>query len=98
MCLMLKQRYRGQVPLEVKAQLYNQMPSEKLPNILYKNQKWPWYLTNKAASWGLKDLSFSNGAASGDLDNDGDLDLVINNMDDNAFLYTRILASDKKSR
>ena len=89
-----KQQYRGQVPLVVKAQLYNQMPSEKLPNILYKNHKGLKF-KNTAASWGLNDLSFSNGAAAGDLDNDGDLDLVINNMDENAFLYKN-LASEQK--
>ena len=87
-----KQQYRGQVPLEVKAQLYNQMPSEKLPNILYQNHKGLEF-KDKASYWGLNDLSFSNGAATGDLDNDGDLDLVINNMDENAYLYKN-LASD----
>ena len=37
--------------------------------------------------WGLDAPSFSNGMAYGDLDNDGDLDLVISNMEDAAFIY-----------
>ena len=42
---------------------------------------------NVSEKWGFKDESFSNGAAIGDLDNDGDLDIVINNIDDKAFIY-----------
>ncbi len=88
-----QQKYRGRVPLDIKEQLYNQMPSEKLPNILYKNNGGLQF-ENVAASWGIDDLSFSNGAATGDLDNDGDLDIVVNNMDEEAFLY-RNLASEQ---
>jgi len=38
-------------------------------------------------SWGLGTPSFSNGCAYGDLDNDGDLDLVVNNVNSRPFIY-----------
>ncbi|MEN8788095.1 MAG: VCBS repeat-containing protein [Flavobacteriaceae bacterium] len=90
-----QQKYRGQVPLDIKAQLYNQMPSEKLPNILYKNSGGLQF-ENVASSWGIGDLSFSNGAAIGDLDDDGDLDIIINNMDEEAFLYQNLAVEQKR--
>ena len=84
-----KVKYKGRVPLEIKKQLYEAMPSEKLPNILYQNNG-DLRFDELGEEWGLADFSFSNGAAQGDLDNDGDLDLVVNNMDENCFLYKNL--------
>ncbi|MDO1513586.1 VCBS repeat-containing protein [Maribacter confluentis] len=81
-----KRKYGGNVPYEIKEQLYASMPSEKLSNILYTNEG-NLSFTEEADQWGLNDYSFSNGVAQADLDNDGDLDLIVNNMDEEAFLY-----------
>ena len=62
------------------------MPSTPIPNYAYKNNKNITF-TNEAQNWGLDTPSFSNGSAYGDLDNDGDLDLVVNNVNMEAFVY-----------
>ncbi|WP_111611431.1 VCBS repeat-containing protein [Algoriphagus yeomjeoni] len=69
-------------------------PSNPQQNFLFKNQG-NWKFENLAQSLGLDQHTFSTGSAYGDLDNDGDLDLVINNLNDRAFVY-RNTSSDKK--
>ncbi|MFK5889105.1 MAG: VCBS repeat-containing protein [Flavobacteriaceae bacterium] len=81
-----KQLFKGDVPLAVKEDIYNSLPSEKLTNLLFKN-KGDLNFDNVTNLSGLEEPSFSNGAAYADLDNDGDLDIVVNNIDDKAFLY-----------
>jgi hypothetical protein len=59
--------------------LIDAIPSVKLSNYAFKNIG-NYRFKNMSSEWGLGDPGFSNGAAYGDLDNDGDLDLVINNV------------------
>ncbi|MBC6995577.1 VCBS repeat-containing protein [Neolewinella lacunae] len=62
-----------------------QMPSEPLANKFFRNNG-DLSFTDVTLSWGGDLPSFSNGAAYGDLDNDGDLDLVVNNVNQETFL------------
>ena len=81
-----KRQYKGAVPDQVKQQLYDEMPTEKLPNLLYTNTG-DMHFKDQANQWGLGEATYSNGAAYADLDNDGDLELIVNNMDATASLY-----------
>ncbi|MFD2932437.1 VCBS repeat-containing protein [Spirosoma flavum] len=61
-------------------------PSEAVPNYAFHNDG-NLQFTNKAFDWGLSEPDFSNGAAYGDLDNDGDLDLIVNNVNSPVSVY-----------
>ncbi len=62
------------------------IPQNPLTNKAYHNQK-NLRFVDMAEKWGFHQASFSNGAAYGDLDNDGDLDLIVNNENQASFLY-----------
>jgi len=61
-------------------------PSQPLSNYVFKN-KGNLKFEKMSKNWGFNAPSFSNGMAYGDLDNDGDLDIVTNNIDAKAFVY-----------
>ncbi|MEP7376222.1 MAG: VCBS repeat-containing protein [Chitinophagaceae bacterium] len=62
------------------------IPSVPVLNKAFKNEG-NLKFSDAGAGWGFNIPSFSNGAAYGDLDNDGDLDLIINNVNEKAFVY-----------
>lgn len=66
--------------------LIDAIPSVKIPSYAFKNLG-NFQFENRAAQWGLDEPSFSNGSAYGDLDNDGDLDLVVNNVNMPMYIY-----------
>ncbi|MEN0046043.1 MAG: CRTAC1 family protein, partial [Bacteroidota bacterium] len=66
--------------------LIDSIPVRPVKNYAFQNQG-NFKFENQAENWGLAKLSHSNGAAYGDLDNDGDLDLVVNNVNMPAFVY-----------
>ena len=67
-------------------ELLKQIPRTPLPNKVFRNDT-NLKFTDVGYSWGFTDPTFSNGAAYADLDNDGDLDLIINNENQPAFIY-----------
>lgn len=67
-------------------EIINKMSSTPLKNKVYRNTG-KLKFEDVGDKWGFTQPSFSNGAAYGDLDNDGDLDLVVNNVNEKAFVY-----------
>lgn len=74
-------------PLEI----LDLIPSTPMSNYFYHNDG-SLHFTDMAKDWGLGDKGFSQGCAYGDLDNDGDLDLVVNNMSALASIYENQVA------
>lgn len=69
-----------------KLSMADSLPVVKLSHYAYKNINGIQF-ENATQSWGLTTQSFANGAAYADLDNDGDLDIIINNINGPSFIY-----------
>ena len=65
--------------------LSKQIPQKKVKNYFYKNNQDNSF-GDVSDLWASHEVSFSNGAVSADLDNDGDLDLVVNNINEEAYI------------
>jgi len=75
--------------------MVDSLPIVRLPGYSFRNDG-GFRFSNTSTDWGFTHPSFSNGGAYVDLDNDGDLDLVINNINDNAFVYENTLNAPGK--
>lgn len=90
----IQNKLKGKIG-EAELKYIYQMPQIKIPNALFLNNGDSSFV-DKANEWGLATPSYSNGTAYADFDNDGDLDIVINNINDEAFLYENLFKSSSK--
>ncbi|MFD2569350.1 VCBS repeat-containing protein [Spirosoma soli] len=81
-------------------ELVRQMPSSNVANYMFRNrggeQTGEVTFANIGPAWGLTQVSNSTGAAYADLDNDGDLDLVVNNTNQPAFIFQNEASKQRK--
>ena len=84
-------RSKGRVIKE----LIDNIPSEPISNFMYR-QNSHLKFSDISKQWGMDQKGFSNGSAYGDIDNDGDLDLIVNNINDKPFIYRNNTNSGKQ--
>lgn len=82
-----------------KKTLLTQIPVVKIHNYAFENDGAgiPSF-KDVSAEWGFTQPSFSNGAAYADFDNDGDLDYVVNNINDSAFIFKNQLVETRPAQ
>ena len=72
----------------------NLIPSQKLRNFTFRNMG-DLRFEDVSVAWGITPKTFTNGTAYADLDNDGDMDLILNNINDQAMLFENTAANKK---
>jgi hypothetical protein len=83
-----------------KREVLDAIPQVKIKNYAFRNNgpaARGIQFSNVTDEWGFSELSFSNGAVYADLDNDGDLDVVMSNINDKAFVYENKATEHKKT-
>ncbi len=83
------QRYnngKGRMNTNYPLAMADYLPEVRISNYAFKNTD-GMHFQNVTKAWGISRPSFSNGAAYADLDNDGDLDFIVNNINDTSFVY-----------
>jgi hypothetical protein len=74
----------------------SQIPQVKLRNFAFRNNG-DWTFSNLTNQWGIVTPTFANGAVYVDLDNDGDMDVVVNNINDEASVYQNTIMNSSKN-
>ncbi|NCD71286.1 VCBS repeat-containing protein [Mucilaginibacter agri] len=83
--------------IATKKQVLDQIPVVKIPNYAFKNGG-NLQFSDATKDWGLTVPTFSNGAVYADLDGDGDMDMIINNINDEALLYKNTLRDKDETK
>jgi hypothetical protein len=89
--------YRRESPSAMatpKMELIKKIPQVKLHNYAFQN-KGGYLFADATNRWGLDQPTFSDGAAYADLDNDGDLDMIINNINEEALVYENTARNER---
>ncbi|TSD67420.1 RNA-binding protein [Inquilinus sp. KBS0705] len=79
-----------------KKQVLEQIPIVKISNYAFRNNN-KLQFEDVTKNWGLDEPSFSNGAVYADLNNDGAMDMIVNNIDGEAFIYKNTLREKDKA-
>lgn len=87
-------RAQGKLSEQMVLEMVEKMPSSNVANYIFRNEG-QLQFSNQTTAWGMGQPSNSNGAVWADLDNDGDLDLVVNNINQQAYVWQNTAAQKK---